>query len=184
MTIVMLVMHWVLRRSTPEELPPTQIVRKASEISGAGIEDEEPWFGATQILSHFGFGAVAGTGSLFLPSGVIRRARLAGPVYGLLVWLANYLGLLPALGLLPPATEQPSQRNLIMIVAHLTWGVVLGFVSHRLLSDTNPRNSSRDASSSPGSRILKWLFLRSKAVASQPVPDVRPHFAESRSKVL
>jgi hypothetical protein len=55
-------------------------------------------------------------------------APLAGPAFGLAVWAANYLGVLPALGLLRPATEHPPRRNALMIAAHLVWGLATGLL--------------------------------------------------------
>ena len=51
---------------------------------------------------------------------------LAGACYGLAVWAGSYLGLLPALGVLKPATEHPVRRIALMIAAHLVWGAALG----------------------------------------------------------
>jgi putative membrane protein len=58
--------------------------------------------------------------------------------FGLLVWAGSYLGLLPALGLLSPATQHAPQRNLLMIAAHLVWGAVLGAVTDRLQQEQPP----------------------------------------------
>ena len=54
--------------------------------------------------------------------------------YGLAVWTTGYLGLLPALGALRPATEHPPRRTALMIAAHVVWGAALG-----LLADRNAR---------------------------------------------
>jgi hypothetical protein len=54
---------------------------------------------------------------------------LAGTLYGLVVWGASYLGLVPALGLLSPATRHPRRRNALMIAAHLVWGAALGLLA-------------------------------------------------------
>jgi len=43
-----------------------------------------------------------------------------------MVWGGSYLGLLPSLGILRPATDHPAQRNALMIAAHLVWGATLG----------------------------------------------------------
>jgi putative membrane protein len=44
----------------------------------------------------------------------------------------SYLGLLPALGILRPATEHPERRNALMIVAHLIWGSITGLIVARM----------------------------------------------------
>jgi uncharacterized membrane protein YagU involved in acid resistance len=59
---------------------------------------------------------------------VPKRAQNAwtGATFGLGVWVASYLGLMPMLGILRPATRHPARRNALMIAAHLVWGGVLG----------------------------------------------------------
>jgi len=51
-----------------------------------------------------------------------------GIVFGLGVWAASYLAWLPALGILPPATEAPPRRNAVMIAAHIVWGAAAGLL--------------------------------------------------------
>ena len=57
---------------------------------------------------------------------------LKGIVFGIVVWLAVYLGWLPAVGMSEAATKQPIQRNALMIAAHLVWGAVTGGVMNLL----------------------------------------------------
>jgi putative membrane protein len=59
------------------------------------------------------------------------RAASIGSLYGLLVWTASYLGWLPAVGILAPATRHPARRNALMIVAHLIWSATLGLLVER-----------------------------------------------------
>jgi putative membrane protein len=61
-------------------------------------------------------------------------AVLKGSVFGSVVWLAAYLGWLPAIGMSEAATKQPIQRNMLMIGAHLVWGAVLGGMMNLLES--------------------------------------------------
>jgi len=42
------------------------------------------------------------------------------------------LGMLPALGILHPATEHPARRNALMIGAHIVWGTTLGLAVEQL----------------------------------------------------
>ena len=59
-----------------------------------------------------------------------RRAFLnaAGAVGGstAVFRAAVAMGLLPAAGILKPATEHPARRNALMIASHLVWGAALG----------------------------------------------------------
>ena len=75
---------------------------------------------AAPVAAHFAYGALAGA---LYP--ILRRRKPNGCLYGLAVWAASYLGWIPLIKVLKPATRHPAQRNLLMIVAHLVWGGVL-----------------------------------------------------------
>ena len=49
-------------------------------------------------------------------------APVSGPASGVAVWLASYMGWIPAVGILEPAPRHPVRRNGLMIGAHLVWG--------------------------------------------------------------
>ncbi len=76
------------------------------------------------MLAHFAYGALAGA---VYARTLGRPTSSGGAIYGLLVWIASYLGWIPASGLLKPATGHPPRRNALMIAAHLVWGTVLAF---------------------------------------------------------
>ena len=78
------------------------------------------------LLLHFLFGAAAGSAYGMMEEKIPLPESVKGPLTGLAVWTGSYLGWIPALGILPPATEHPWRRNAMMIVAHLIWGAVLG----------------------------------------------------------
>jgi hypothetical protein len=52
-------------------------------------------------------------------------AGLGGTVVMTLAMEASYQGRVPAMGLLPPASRWPRERNALMIAAHLVWGSTL-----------------------------------------------------------
>ncbi|RIK81051.1 MAG: DUF1440 domain-containing protein [Planctomycetota bacterium] len=106
-------------------LPPRQITGEVGRAVGVWQHLPEPAKEATTLLSHFSYGAAAGG---LYEELVPRQARNAwtGAAYGLGIWTASYLGLMPALGILRPATRHPPRRNALMIAAHLVWGGVLG----------------------------------------------------------
>lgn len=126
MTWAMEVMHRRLPERERYPLPPRQIATRVAEEAGVKNHlDERQRLGLT-LAAHFGMGAAAG--ALY---GLIARhqplpAPLAGAAFGIAVWAGNYLGLLPALGVLRPATEHPPRRTALMVAAHLVWGAVLG----------------------------------------------------------
>ena len=81
---------------------------------------------ATTLVAHFVYGGATGAAyALVAPS--VRASPLAkGLAFGCLVWGVSYLGLLPGLRILEPATEHSARRNALMIAAHLVWGATLG----------------------------------------------------------
>jgi len=81
---------------------------------------------ALTLLLHFLFGAATGSIYGVVEERIPLKDMVKGPLAGLVVWAGSYLGWVPALGILPPATEHPLRRNVMMIVAHLIWGVTLG----------------------------------------------------------
>jgi uncharacterized membrane protein YagU involved in acid resistance len=119
MTAVMTSLFRMLPRRDRYPLPPVEIV---SRLIGRRASP------AVSLLAHFAYGAL--TGALW---GRLRTARLAaGAAYGLAVWGASYLGWLPALGILKPATRHPPARNALMLLAHLAWGATLAAATRRL----------------------------------------------------
>jgi uncharacterized membrane protein YagU involved in acid resistance len=111
-------MTHLARQLPPAErypLPPREIVD--------GLDIETPVDrGTTTLAAHYAFGAV--TGALYAV--LFRRSSLSGgAAYGAAVWAVGYLGLLPAAGLLSGATRHPIRRSLVMLLAHLVWGVTL-----------------------------------------------------------
>ncbi len=51
-----------------------------------------------------------------------------GLLYGGAVWTASYLGVIPALGLLSPATRHPPRRTAIVLGGNLLWGVTTALI--------------------------------------------------------
>lgn len=71
------------------------------------------------LAAHFAYGA--GCGALIAAANP-RVGRVTGALAGGGVWLASYMGWIPALGVLKPATGHPVRRNAVMIAAHFAWG--------------------------------------------------------------
>lgn len=107
-------------------LPPERITRNAAEAAGLdAVARNESVLDAATLLNHFAYGAAAGT--LYAPLRAWPASpALKGIALGTVVWSGSYLGLLPALGLLSPATRHPARRNALMIVAHVVWGGITG----------------------------------------------------------
>lgn len=132
MTLVMEIWHRNLPRREQYPLPPSEITQKITEEVGVDEHIDQEQHVALTLLAHFGYGAAAGAVYAPLASKLPFSAPLNGIVYGLAVWTISYLGLLPATGILTPATEHPARRNALMIVVHVIWGSVMGLVYGRL----------------------------------------------------
>jgi hypothetical protein len=133
MTLFMMAAHKALPREEQHPLPPREITMNAAETAGVR-EDIEASGRRTEstLAAHFGFGTTAG----LIYSGVAGVTGLPavaeGALYGLGVWGSNYLGILPALGLVRPATEEPPARNAVMIGANILWGAVAAVLFQRV----------------------------------------------------
>ncbi len=152
-TVVMsLVMRGARRAGLVGELPPGCMA--AALCDAVGLRARPRWArNALAVVLHLGVGAAAG-GLFALPRGRPRMPvapALQGIAYGVVVWLASYMGWVPAVGLLPVATRDEPRRPVVMVVAHGVYGAVLGALvgyrsRRRMLSLTRPerpRSSSR-----------------------------------------
>ncbi len=71
------------------------------------------------LAAHFAYGAACGA---LIAAAAPRVGRLGGAAAGGGIWLASYMGWVPAIGALTPATRHPLRRNLVMLGAHFVWG--------------------------------------------------------------
>jgi hypothetical protein len=122
-----LIMISLFRRLPPQQhypLPPTLITAELAGRAGLRPVVRGPALTRAALTAHFAYGAAAG--ALF-PLLQRRRipAAVSGPAYGLAVWAASYLGWIPALRILTPATRHPPARNALMLAAHVVWGAAL-----------------------------------------------------------
>jgi len=122
MTLVMTLLFRRLPAGQQYPLPPVLITGALADRTGKPLAGSA--LGAAALVAHFGYGAA--TGALYprlLPRG--WPPVLTGPGYGVAVWSASYLGWIPALRILTPATRHPARRNALMLAAHLVWGAAL-----------------------------------------------------------
>jgi hypothetical protein len=126
MTVFMELAHRRLPFYERYALPPRQITMVLARRAGLLPQMREPERFGSSVAAHFGYGSAMGGVYGLLTSRLGASGPVAGMGYGLAVWGFNYLGLLPALEILPPATEHPARRNALMIGAHLVWGALLG----------------------------------------------------------
>jgi len=135
MTIFMLVTQRFLPKRQQYELPPEMITKELAHRAHVRHHlNKQLILGAT-TASHFGYGAAMGAAYAPLQKRVPLPAIAQGVLYGLLVWAASYLGLLPALGISASGHKEPVRRNLMMIAAHVVWGASMGAMASVLFHE-------------------------------------------------
>ncbi len=112
MTATMRRLHGKLPRKERYPLPPRELTDRILAPPDRVAPD-------LALIAHFAYGA--GCGALLAALGP-KPGRLTGALAGSGVWLASYMGWVPAFGVLRPATDHPGRRNLLMLRAHFTWG--------------------------------------------------------------
>jgi uncharacterized membrane protein YagU involved in acid resistance len=131
MTAAMLALHRYLPRERAMEPAPVEVTRGVARLEPEAYEIVREHIGLASIVAHFSYGAATGAIYKLLASGRTRDPVASGMTWGMLVWAGSYLGYLPVLGIRRPATEDPWQRNVTMIAAHLVWGSALGLLARR-----------------------------------------------------
>jgi hypothetical protein len=126
-TGAMSVLMLALRRQVGEQ-PPDAIVKHVAR--GVGATPTEREADAMAVLVHLGFGASIGAGYALLPP--VGPPALRGTATALAVYAASYQGWIPALGILPPATQDRPGRPPVIIASHVVYGTVLGVLEERL----------------------------------------------------
>ena len=126
MTIFMLATQRFLPKRQQYRLPPEMITSELARRAHMRHHlNKQMVLGAT-TLSHFGYGAAMGAAYGPLQKRISLPAPAQGMLYGLIVWAASYLGLLPLLGISASGHREPLRRNLMMIAAHIVWGAAMG----------------------------------------------------------
>ena len=123
MTAAMRRLHGHLPPDQRYPMPPREVI-DAAKADAPLLSTAE-----TTIATHFAFGATVG--ALFNLIGVRPNAAAYG-LGALGVWAGSYFGLFPALKLLTPATQHPARRNLLMIAAHMVWGLAAALTAREL----------------------------------------------------
>ena len=132
MSVAMLIGWRLLPKREKYHLPPRLITEEISEKVGIEKHLGENELVGLTILSHFGFGALSGALYALFSSGLRMHSSLKGALCGVVVWVGSYLGWVPAMDILPPATQHPWRRSLLMIIAHVIWGMTLGEMTRKL----------------------------------------------------
>ena len=117
MTSAMRRLHQRLPREERYPLTPREIVDSAAEAAGTELPGEAAKDLTT--VAHFAYGAACGALIAAMNPDASKRT---GAAAGLAIWLASYMGWIPAMNVLEPATRHPGRRNLLMIAVHGVWG--------------------------------------------------------------
>ncbi|WZO98992.1 DUF1440 domain-containing protein [Isosphaeraceae bacterium EP7] len=140
MTLAMEGMHAMLPDWERYPLPPRQISEQFERAASIRHELDESQETALTLASHLAYGAGAGAVYGTIAARLPASPAVRGAAFGLGVWAVSYLALMPALGVLSPATEHPRRRTALMIGAHLVWGASAGVLFDRL--QRHPRSSA------------------------------------------
>ena len=112
MTSAMRRLHARLPEEERYPLTPREIIDAAAAPPDEAAKD-------LTTAAHFAYGAACGA---LLAAADPNMGKARGAAAGAAIWLASYMGWVPALSLLKPATEHPARRNALMIAVHLVWG--------------------------------------------------------------
>ena len=118
MTSAMRRLHEKLPEKERYPLTPREIIDSTSEQAGVPLANEA----AKDITTaaHFAYGAASGA---LLGVANVMLGPVSGATAGIGIWLGSYMGWIPGAGILKPATDHPPRRNLLMLAAHVVWGV-------------------------------------------------------------
>jgi hypothetical protein len=129
MTAAMRRMHEKLPPRETYPLTPREIIDSVSEQGGVPLSSE----GAKDVTTaaHFAYGAASGA---LLGAANVMLGPVTGAVGGVGIWLGSYLGWIPSANILKPATQHPARRNLLMLAAHVVWGVATASAMRELVA--------------------------------------------------
>jgi hypothetical protein len=106
--------------------PPEEVTGRLAAAGGVPMRGGS--LDAATAAAHMAFGAAAG--ALFAmarrPLGALGEGAWVGPAFGILVWALAYRLVLPRVGLVRGTEHAGWRRDVVMLVAHLVYGMVLG----------------------------------------------------------
>ncbi len=133
MSLVMGLGFYLLPKREQYPLPPQEITSRILQKGGIRQMISNASLKLLTVVAHFGYGATCGAIFALVMIFVHDAYFASGVLFGLTVWAGSYLGLLPALHILRPATQHPKERNVLMIFAHVVWGASLGWIYSSLM---------------------------------------------------
>src|SRR5690242_10368379 len=107
MTLSMEAMRKVLPPHQKYPLPPKQITTEVAHLTGIKMPSPVSKWDPLTMASHFSYGTATGSLYSVVANKLPLPPLISGPLYGLVVWAVSYLGLLPLMRMLRPATKHP-----------------------------------------------------------------------------
>lgn len=129
MSLFMLATQRFLPKRQQYALPPEIITEELAHRTHVRWHINKKQVKAATVVSHFGYGAAMGMLYVLLEKKVSLPSPVKGVLFGLVVWVASYLGVLPLIGMSESGQREPGKRNLMMIAAHAIWGTTMGLVT-------------------------------------------------------
>ncbi len=114
------------------EVPPRVISDHAERAIGVRHHLSRPAFEASWVANHLAYGAAAGVAYAAIDRRFGPSPLVAGPAFGVSLWIISYGGWLPAVGLYPPPTEDAPDRVATMIAHHLIYGTTTALAAWAL----------------------------------------------------
>ena len=145
MTLFMLVTQRYLPKRHRYALPPEIITEDLARRTHVRWHMNKTQILVATLVSHFAYGAAMGALYGPLEKKISLPPPVKGTIFGLVVWAASYLVLLPMLGLSESGQREPVRRNLMMIAAHIVWGSTMGVLA-KVLTDNRLQPPWRDTS--------------------------------------
>ena len=132
MTIVMSTLWKRLPKQDQYPLPPREITEAtAKKLSPQAASLSDKQLADLSLTAHFAYGAA--TGALYpVFSREPSKPLIFGASYGVGIWAVSYLGWIPAVHILKPATQHPAPRNGMMIISHFVWGAATVLIGEQL----------------------------------------------------
>ena len=118
------------------ERPPERVIDRATAAVEDATEAAEPVEPAERttaaVSSHLLFGAGAGAFYGLVQDKLDLPPLLTGVAYGFAIWIAAYVGVLPAARILPEPWRQRPGDALVPVAAHAIFGLSLGVIEPRI----------------------------------------------------
>lgn len=132
MTATMEVYYRLLPADQRRPVEPSLIVQRVMPAAVRSGEHGERRHLLLTLAAHLGYGTTSGAAYALTMSKTPLPTPVKGLVFGLALFAVGYLGWLPSAGILRPASDYPTGRNVGLIVAHLIYGSVTALVAGAL----------------------------------------------------